>query len=111
MSPKLPAHPSLSPGRPVVAAALAGLPWCCIAPAVVSLLGVGSGLLTLSRSLPLTLALLLVSAGFLGRANYLMWVRRHGAGWVRAATILSTLFVIVLWAYRLPWLVRGWIAR
>ncbi len=110
MSRRLPVHPSSSPGRSVVAAALAGLPWCCIGPAVVSLLGFGSGVLALSRSLPLTLALLLLSAGFLGRANYLVWVRRHGARWARITTIVSTIFAVLLWAYRLPWLVRAWVS-
>ncbi len=104
----LPVHKSYSPSpqRPLVVGVVAGLPWCCIAPAVASVLGASSGILALTTSLPVKIALLVVSLGSLGRANYLVWIRRHGPKWVRLVTAASTLLVILAWTYRLAWLAQ-----
>lgn len=105
----LPVRGSSSPKRPLVAAAVASLPWCCIVPAAIALLGAGAGLAAISRSFPVTIALLALSLAFLARANHLVWVRRHGTLPTRLVTTASTLLVFS-WAYRLPGIVAtlGW---
>lgn len=106
----LPVRGSPSPRQPLVAAAAASLPWCCIVPTAIALLGAGTGLAAVSRSFSVTVALLTLSLAFLARANHLVWVHRHGRLSTRLVTIASTLLVFLSWAYRLPGIVAtlGW---
>lgn len=80
---------------------LASVPWCCIAPAVISLLGVAGSLsarLWISQATPF---LLVFSAGALLRANYLAWIRRQGTRWSRAVVVISTLLALTFWLPRI----------
>jgi hypothetical protein len=70
-------------------------------------LGLASSVLAgwLAAGLP---AFLLASAGFLGRAHYLTWVRGHGSPRARIVTLLLTGVVLWVWSLRLaPWLSGG----
>ena len=83
--------------------AVTALPWCCIAPAALSLGGVataGAGAV-IAEATPI---LLVVSVGFLGRAVHLAGVRRSGRPWARAVALVSAPLVVALWLYRFgPW--------
>lgn len=88
------------PGAASLSSALAALPWCCIAPAAFSTVGVvtaGVG----SRFAQATPLFVVVSLAFLARALHLAWVRRQGRPWARAATVVSALLVLGLWSARL----------
>ncbi len=77
------------------------VPWCCVLPAVLSVFGLGGTAamrLTLMRYTPF---LLIFSVFFLGRANYLVHVRKQGNRTSHLIVWLSTLVALVLW---LPWL-------
>lgn len=78
----------------------ASVPWCCVVPAGLASLGVASSLLGhwIRAAMP---ALFVLSAGFLGRAHYLLWVRRHGAPAAKIATLLLTALAAWLWTLRL----------
>lgn len=83
------------------AGVLASVPWCCIAPALISVLGVASSLgarLWISQATPYLLAF---SVGALLRANYLAWIRRRGTQWSRAVVVISSLLALSLWLPRL----------
>ena len=80
--------------------AMTALPWCCIAPAALSLGGVataGAGAV-IAEATPI---LLVVSVGFLARAVYLALIRQSGRPWARAVALVSVPLVVALWAYRL----------
>ena len=88
------------PGSASFLAAMAALPWCCIAPAALGLGGVatvGAGAV-IAEATPV---LLVVSVGLLGRAVYLAGVRGSGRPWARAVALVSAPLVVALWAYRL----------
>lgn len=79
----------------------AALPWCCILPATLALLGLagaGAAQVVAGGLMPYLLGL---SALLLGRAHYLIHVRKQGAQWARWIVWLSTALVIGLWVPRL----------
>ena len=85
--------------RSAMASSAAALPWCCIAPAALSVSGAavaGAGV-GLRTATPL---FLLVSVAFLGRALYLSLIRRQGRPWTRAVTLVSALAVSLLGGFR-----------
>ena len=82
------------------AGVLASVPWCCIAPALISFLGVAGSLsarLWVGQATPF---LLVFSAGALLRANYLAWIRRRGTRWSRAVVVISSILALSLWLPR-----------
>ena len=88
------------PGSASALSAIAALPWCCIAPAAFGLGGIataGAGAV-IAEATPV---LLVLSAGFLGRAVYLAGIRRSGRPWTRAIALVSAPLVALFWAYRL----------
>ncbi len=89
----------VSATRSALASGLAALPWCCIAPAALSVTGAaaaGMGV-GLRAATPVFLA---ISLGFLGRALYLSVIRRQGRPWARVVTLASALAVALLWGFR-----------
>jgi hypothetical protein len=56
-------------------------------------------------------AFLALSVVLFARAHYLLWVRRHGTGAARAATVFFTIVAIVLWAVRLSPDVAAFVLR
>ena len=77
------------------------LPWCCITPAVLSLLGffgaAGATRLFLKEIL---LPLFIISLLLLGRAHYLIYFKKHGSRIGKAVVWASTIGAITLWALR-----------
>ena len=84
-----------------ILAFLLSLPWCCITPAALSLLGffgaAGATRLFLKEIL---FSLLIISLLLLGRANYLIYFKKHGSRISRAVTLASTIGAMTLWALR-----------
>ena len=77
------------------------LPWCCITPAALSLLGflgaAGTVRLLLKEALfPLFGICLLL----LGRAHYLIYFKKHGSRVSRLVVWASTSGALALWAFR-----------
>jgi hypothetical protein len=77
------------------------LPWCCITPAALSLLGflgaagAAKGLLTEALY-----PLFIISLFLLGRANYLSFYKKYGSKVSRAVVFASTIGTLALWAFR-----------
>ena len=66
------------------------MPWCCIAPGVLFLLGIGSvgiARVVAGRLMPVVLLVALV---FLGRAHYLLYVKHEGNRFSVVTTWIST---------------------
>ena len=94
--------PTANKGRAAVGV-LASVPWCCIAPGLLGLVGASGTGLALSVQ-ALTFPLLAVTVAALGCA----WYRqlRHGGGgrWKTRSRIIllgSTIFAVAMWSYRL----------
>jgi hypothetical protein len=75
------------------------LPWCCITPATLSLLGflgaAGAAKLLFKE---ITFSLFVISLLFLGRAHYLIYFRNLGSRISRAVVWASTIGALTLWA-------------
>ena len=69
---------------------LFSLPWCCIAPGVLSLLGLGSVGVARTIAGQLMPVLLVVAFVFLSRAHYLLYVKRVGNRFSVVTTWIST---------------------
>ena len=84
----------LKASRSSVLGGLFSLPWCCIAPGVLSLVGLGSvgvARVAAGRLMP---ALLLMALVFLGRAHYLLHVKHVGNRFSKITTWISTALVV-----------------
>lgn len=78
------------------------VPWCCVIPAGLAFMGLaGSAALkiTLMEYAPVMLGL---STLFLGRANYLVHVKKQGNRASRGMVWVFTLAAIALWALWIP---------
>lgn len=77
------------------------LPWCCITPAAFSLLGflgaAGAARLFLKE---VTFPLFGISLLLLGRALYLIYLKKHGSRISKAVVWASTIGALALWAFR-----------
>jgi len=77
------------------------LPWCCITPAVLSLLGffgaAGTTRLVFNEAL---FPLFIVSILLLGRAHYLIYFKKYGSAISRVVVWISTIGALALWAFR-----------
>ncbi|TDI76496.1 MAG: hypothetical protein E2O87_00140 [Bacteroidetes bacterium] len=77
------------------------LPWCCITPATLSLLGffgaAGTTRLVFKEALS---PLFIVSLLLLGRAHYLIYFKKHGSSLSRVVVWISTIGALALWAFR-----------
>lgn len=66
------------------------LPWCCIAPGVLSLIGAGSVGMARILARELMPSFLLLALILLGRAHYLLYVRHEGNRFSQMSTWIST---------------------
>jgi len=94
------------PYRSATFATLFALPWCCIIPAVLSLMSFGFAALARLWLVRLAWLFLPISLGLLGRALWLVHWRKHGNRAVRWITWVAAVLVIGLWIYRLAPLMR-----
>ena len=77
------------------------LPWCCITPAVLSLLGFFGAVGTVNLLLKeITFPLFVFSLLLLGRAHYLIYFKKHGSGLSKALVWVFTIGAVTLWAIR-----------
>ncbi len=70
---------------------LFALPWCCIVPAAFSLMGLAGVTAARSAVETFTPFFLLIALFFLGRAHYLIYVKKQGNRASHVLTWLSTL--------------------
>lgn len=96
---------SSAPTKYAALAGVSSLPWCCIVPAILSLLSVSSAASARLIFQEANGLLLVLSLLFLGRAFWLNFVRRQGAPWTRWVTVTSAIAVAALWSYRLAWFI------
>ncbi len=86
---------------------LLSVPWCCVLPAVLSIISVGGAAaarLAIGRLIPLLFAFSVV---LLGYAHFRAWIRREGNRTARTVLVANSVFVAVLWYDRVKlWLVR-----
>lgn len=80
---------------------LLSLPWCCIAPAFLSLYGflgaAGSTRIFVSE---IFYPLFFLSILFLARAGYLSFYRKKGSNLSRAVVFVSIIGALILWGFR-----------
>jgi len=77
------------------------LPWCCITPALLSLVGFfGAVGATRDFLLVVFYPLFVISVLLLGRANYLSFYKKKGSKISRALVLVSTIGALALWAFR-----------
>lgn len=82
--------------QPLSTGLLASIPWCCVVPAVLSMLGLGGAVaarLAAWRLNPLFLAMTFI---FLGRAHYLLYWKGHGNLLSRRLTWSATVLALAL---------------
>lgn len=75
------------------------VPWCCVLPAglaVFGLAGTAAMKILLMKYMPLMLGLSIV---FLGRANYLVHIKKQGNRVSHIVVWMSTLTAVGLWSY------------
>lgn len=70
-------------------------------PAAFALLGLAGAAAARVAAIKLTPFLIVLSGLLLGRAHYLIHVRRHGHRWSRRIVWIATVLVISLWLPRL----------
>ena len=96
-----------SPARHGTLALFGSIPWCCVVPAALSLLSLGGTLaVRLAALTRLSLYFLPVAAFLLGRAFWLMYVRRQGSPRARRITWAAALLSVALWIWRF-WPILG----
>ena len=76
------------------------LPWCCIIPAVFSVLGLAGVAVAREVTGGLVPYLLAVSVLFLGRAHYLIYIKHQGNRVSHIVTWAATFLAITLWGIR-----------
>lgn len=82
-------------------AALAAVPWCCVLPALLSLISLAGTVVARLWLVRLNWFLLPLSAVLLGRSLWLVQVRRSGRPLARWVTWATAVLVIALWAPRI----------
>ena len=85
-----------------ISAVITSLPWCCILPALLSVIGLagfGAAVVHVFAG-PAKYVLLGLSVLFLARAHYLASWRGHGPWWSKTAVWVSTVAVVLLWLYQ-----------
>ena len=86
--------------RTSVMGGIFALPWCCIIPAVLSVLGLAGVAVAREVTGALVPYLLAISVLFLGRAHYLLYIRHHGNRVSHIVTWVSTVLALALWNLR-----------
>ncbi len=82
---------------------LFALPWCCIIPAGFSILGLTGIMVARTVTQVLAPYLFVLSVLLLGRAHYLLYVKREGRPISHVITWISTVIAVTLWSVR--WLI------
>ena len=77
-------------------------PWCCVLPAVLSFVSLGSAASARVALMKLMLPLLVLSVAFLTYAHLRVWVRKEGRPAAKIVLLVNTVLVALLWAWRLP---------
>lgn len=80
--------------------AVFSLPWCCIIPGIFAILGLAGVAFARSVTAGIAPYLLAVSIIFLGRAHYLIHIKRQGSKFSHVVVWLSTLLALTFWAVR-----------
>lgn len=94
------AAPAISPSL------VFSIPWCCVLPAVLSALGLGSAVAARWAAWKLNPIFLILAVLFLGRAHYLLYWKGRGNAWSRRLTWGATALVLALWIPRAAWVLR-----
>lgn len=76
------------------------IPWCCIIPSGLSLLGLAGVSFAREVTVAFTPYLLAVSVLFLGRAHYLFYVKHQGNGVSHIVIWVSTVLALTLFGLR-----------
>ena len=79
---------------------LFALPWCCIIPAVFSVLGLAGVVVAREVTEGILPYLLVISVLFLGRAHYLIYIRHQGNRLSHIITWTATFLAVTLWGIR-----------
>ena len=94
-----------SAGTTTTLATMASIPWCCILPAGLSLASLSGAITARVWLTGLAVPLFPLSVALLGRALWLVHVKRQGRPLTRWATWAATFLAITLWVPRLwAWL-------
>jgi len=92
-----------------ITSAVLAVPWCCVLPAVLSTLALGSAAAARQVVVPLMPALFLLSLAFLAYAHYLVWIRRTGRRTSRWILGVNTVLVTGLWFPRVQLWAQRWL--
>lgn len=76
------------------------LPWCCIIPAIFSVLGLAGVAVAREVTEGILPYLLVISVLFLGRAHYLIYIKHQGNRLSHIVTWVATLLAITLGGIR-----------
>ena len=87
----------------IMTSILGSIPWCCIVPASLSLLSLTGVLFSQVWLTKLTWIFLPLSAAFLGRAFWLIYIRHEGLWWTRWLTWGALVIAVGFWSPRV-WL-------
>ena len=87
----------------ITTAILGSVPWCCIVPASLSFLSLTGVMFSQVLITKLTWIFLPISAAFLGRAFWLIYVRHEGLRWTHWMTWGATVVAVGFWTPRV-WL-------
>ena len=99
---------AFAPIRENVLSIAASVPWCCVLPAALGALSAGGATVARLWLVRATWLLLPVTIALIGRAFWLLYVKRQGAPWVRGATWASAVASASLWLTRIvPLLTNG----
>ena len=81
-------------------AVLSSIPWCCVVPAALSIASLGGTIAARLWLARVSLYFLPIAALFLGRAFWLMYVRKQGSPTARRVTWIAATLSVVLWIWR-----------
>lgn len=87
--------------RQNVLSVAASVPWCCVLPAALSILSVGGTTVARFWLTRATWWLFPVTIALLGRAFWLLYIKRQGARWVHWTTWAAAILSIGLWLPRI----------
>ena len=79
---------------------LFALPWCCIIPAIFSVLGLAGVAVAREVTEGILPYLLVISVLFLGRAHYLIYIKHQGNRLSHIITWAATFLAVTLWGVR-----------
>ncbi len=90
--------------------AVLAVPWCCVLPALLSTLALGSAAAARQAVVPLMPWLFVGSLVFLGYAHYLVWILDTGRRTSRWILGVNTALVAALWFPRVQLWAERWLS-